>query len=110
MSDETLRYATSISIGRDGDDDRRPYVLVARQYGTTSFPIRPWTVFDVTHDGGVHTASKVEFDDQDKAISFAWARLPVLRGLCPKHGEPLGPMSYGDGCGTFTCGCTLADE
>lgn len=83
FANETLQYATSISLGKDSDDDRRPYVSVARQYGTT----RPWVVYDVDREHGVDHDSKAEFDDQREAIAFGWQQLSRIRRVCGDPGS-----------------------
>lgn len=84
LCQETMRYATSISLGKDSDQDRRPYVSVARQYGETAHTsLKPWVVYDVTWDGGVDMGSKTEFDDQREAVAYGWKRLRCVRGGAP---------------------------
>lgn len=77
--EDLIPYATSFSLGRESDDDRRPYVVVARQYGSGLHPMKKWTVHDVSYDDGIMT-SRAEFDDQIAALEYGVSRLFALRG------------------------------
>jgi hypothetical protein len=76
---QTIKAGTSFALGHDGDEDRRPFVSVARQYGSTLYPIPPWVVYVVSYDRGVLMASQQTFHDQAAALRYGWKRLETMR-------------------------------
>jgi hypothetical protein len=86
----SVRAATSFSLGRDGDNDKRNFVLVARQFTETHHPdVHPWGVFVCTSTGGVMIRGQGrnaeleeksrQFDTQADALAYGWSLLAQLR-------------------------------
>ena len=75
---DTVKAGTMFSLGHEGDNDRRPYVLVNRQYGLDEWPERAWAVSVV--DGTVKMDHRRrEFADQAKALEYGWSLLTELQ-------------------------------
>lgn len=69
------RAASAFALGRDGDDDQRPWVSVARNYGT---PWK-WTVYVVTWHDGLVGPTERRFETQAAALEYGLETLALMR-------------------------------
>ena len=75
---DTVKAATMFSLGRDGDNDKMPYVSVNRQYYLDD-PGRAWVVSIVDGTPRFDDPWRKEFAVQAHALEYGWWLLGALR-------------------------------